>query len=88
MDYIDEHLATIAANSITYSVAIQAAAGVAKRLMNKYYSATDLSEVYRISMSMFTLYHPLELFLTSNCSSSSSPQAFLFQESGMGAEVD
>lgn len=60
MDIINEHLATIAADSITYSVAIQAATGVAKKLMNKYYCTTNLSEVYWISMSMCTF---LNLFL-------------------------
>ncbi|KAF5324406.1 hypothetical protein D9619_011183 [Psilocybe cf. subviscida] len=51
MDLIDERLTTIAADvSGKWTLAIQAAATVAKKLLNKYYSATDLSEIYRIAM--------------------------------------
>ncbi|KAF5309387.1 hypothetical protein D9619_012291 [Psilocybe cf. subviscida] len=61
MDLIDEKLATAAADDSEYSLAIRASATVAKRLMNKYYSATDLSEVYRISMVLHPR-HKLQYF--------------------------
>jgi len=55
MDHIDRHLATAARND-TYLLCIQAALSMGKRLLNKYYSSTDQSELYRIAMSKFTLY--------------------------------
>ena len=50
MDHIDE---TVTSQSIDsdYEPAIHAALGLAKRVLNRYYSATDHSEVYRIAMS-------------------------------------
>ena len=36
-----------------YSTAIKAAVGLGKRTLNRYYSKTDESEVYRIAMGMF-----------------------------------
>ena len=54
MDHIDRHLAT-AARDDKYKPCIQAAVAMGKRLLNKYYSYTDHSELYRISMSTFLL---------------------------------
>ena len=50
MDHIDKHLATAATRG-QYRPAIQAALTVGKKLLNKYYAATDHSEMYRIAMS-------------------------------------
>ena len=52
MDHIDQHLATAARND-TYRPCIQAAVAMGKKLLNKYYSYTDHSELYRIAMGMF-----------------------------------
>ncbi|KAH9987579.1 hypothetical protein BJV77DRAFT_922019, partial [Russula vinacea] len=49
MDTIDEVLATNALSS-KYSVAIHAALSIGKKTLNRYYSKTDLSNVYRIAM--------------------------------------
>jgi hypothetical protein len=49
MDLIDEHLTTESINR-ALSVPIRAALSIAKTTMNKYYTKTDLSEVYRIAM--------------------------------------
>jgi hypothetical protein len=49
MDHIDQHLATAARNN-TYRPCIQAAVAMGKKLLNKYYSYTDHSELYRIAM--------------------------------------
>jgi hypothetical protein len=49
MDHIDQHLATAATNN-TYKPCIQAAVAMGKKLLNKYYSYTDHSELYRIAM--------------------------------------
>jgi hypothetical protein len=52
MDRIDEVLATSAFDS-QYSISIQAALAMGKKTLNRYYSKTDHSEVYRIAMSKY-----------------------------------
>ena len=52
MDHIDQHLATAARNK-AYKLCIQAAVAMGKKLLNKYYSYTDHSELYRIAMGKF-----------------------------------
>ena len=53
MDHIDEHLATAALNA-DYPMAIKAALAIGKKtLSNRYYNKTDLSEIFRIAMSLF-----------------------------------
>ena len=54
MDYIDKHLASGSVNG-TYSPSIRAAMSVGKKLLNKYYTLTDHSEVYRIAMGKLIL---------------------------------
>ncbi|TFK59950.1 hypothetical protein BDN72DRAFT_729660, partial [Pluteus cervinus] len=60
MDHIDTHLAT-AATSSSYSVAIKAALAIGKRMLNRYYSKTDHSEVFRIAMILHPR-HKLKYF--------------------------
>jgi hypothetical protein len=56
MDIIDKHLATAVLNN-KYKSSIQAALVVGKKHLNKYYTMTDHSELYRIAMGMcFDLY--------------------------------
>ena len=62
MDHIDHHLAT-AATSNTYNPAIKAALAIGKKTINRYYSRTDESEVYRIAMSKFSLHSFIVLVL-------------------------
>jgi hypothetical protein len=50
MDAIDQHLATAITGS-TYNSAIKASLALGKNLLNKYYSLTDISDLYRIAMS-------------------------------------
>ncbi|KIK76678.1 hypothetical protein PAXRUDRAFT_169128, partial [Paxillus rubicundulus Ve08.2h10] len=50
MDHIDDHLTTLGCNK-KCTVAIHAAVELAKKTLNRYYSLTDNSEVYRIAMS-------------------------------------
>ena len=52
MDHIDRHLTTSALNS-SYHPAIKAALAIGKKLLNKYYTLTDHSEMYRIALSEF-----------------------------------
>ena len=51
MDNIDE---TLINNSLDpeFEPSIHAVLGIAKKTLNKYYNATDQSEVYRIAMGM------------------------------------
>lgn len=55
MDRIDNHLAT-AATKDTFLPCIKGALSIGKRLLNKYYSITDHSELYRIAMGTFLLF--------------------------------
>jgi hypothetical protein len=50
MDRIDEVLATSAFDA-KYSISVQAALAMGKKMLNRYYSKTDQSEVYRIAVS-------------------------------------
>ena len=52
MDHIDRHLTSSALNS-AYHPAIKAALAIGKKLLNKYYTLTDHSEMYRIALSKF-----------------------------------
>ena len=58
MDHIDRHLAT-AATKDEYKPSIKAALAMGKKLLNKYYSYTDHSEMYRIAMGMGFVFHVL-----------------------------
>lgn len=50
MDQIDGHLAS-AATKHSFKPCIRGALAVGRRLLNKYYSYTDHSELYRIAIS-------------------------------------
>jgi hypothetical protein len=52
MDHIDEMLTMSSLNS-KYLGLICAALSIAKKTSNRYYNATDQSEVYRITMSKY-----------------------------------
>lgn len=54
LDRIDKKLATDASDK-QYLPAISAAVAMGKKLLNHCYELTDLSEVYRIAMSMYSL---------------------------------
>ena len=52
-----------ACNNEEYSTAIRAALKVGMNLLNKYYSITDNSEVYRIAMgTLFSYFSPLRFY--------------------------
>jgi hypothetical protein len=50
MDHIEEVLNGLEENP-EYDVAIQEAVSIARKTLNQYYSLTDSSDVYRISIS-------------------------------------
>ncbi|THH29942.1 hypothetical protein EUX98_g4230 [Antrodiella citrinella] len=64
MDMIDRHLATAMVNS-QYCDAIRSAAKLAKVTLNRYYSKTDMTDIYRIAMVLHPR-HKLEYFITAN----------------------
>ena len=61
MDHLDQHLASSALN-LSLPDSIRAAATLGKRTLNKYYTMTDLSEVYRIAMGKAFLFLSLPFF--------------------------
>ena len=67
MDYIDRHLASGSVN-MAYLPSIRASMLIGKKLLNKYYNLTDVSEVYRISMGMFVLFSSFIVKLNFNSS--------------------
>lgn len=61
MDKIDKHLASCAVDT-AYSPALRGAFKLGKDLLNKYYSLTDSSDVYRIAISeLFLIFFCVEL---------------------------
>jgi hypothetical protein len=57
---------TAAAENVEYSPALQAALTLGKNLLNKYYSLSDDSEIYRIAIGMkhfITLRHIVNLII-------------------------
>jgi hypothetical protein len=60
MDKMHAELTAASANP-RYSSAIRAALSVGKTLLNKYYSLTDNSEVYRIAMGMSVITRFIQL---------------------------
>lgn len=63
MDHIDKVLATSSDSPHQFSLAIRAALAIGKRAMNRYYTKTDHSDVYRIAMGTKP-FHSLLLPLT------------------------
>ena len=61
MDHLDQHLATSALN-LALPASIRAVATLGKHTLNKYYTMTNHSEVYRIAMGKF---HHLRTILLS-----------------------
>lgn len=79
---------TAAANNNEYSPALRAALSLGKSLLNKYYSLTDDSEVYRIAIGMYNF---ICLLYNDDRNITSSPpetQTKILQEAGMGGTVD
>lgn len=90
MDHFDEKLATIIV-SPHYSPSIRSAIRFGKKTLNKYYSKTDHSNIYRVAMGPYPyliifqsiIHTKLILF-----SLRSSLQVIILQEIRLGAGVD
>lgn len=52
MDYIDEVLTNASIDNVSFAPPIRAALNIGKKVLNKYYSLTDASEIYRIAIGM------------------------------------
>ena len=88
MDHLDQHLATSVLD-LSLPASICVAATLGKHTLNKYYTMTDLSEIYRIAMSKVSILFFNYLVLIDLFASSTSPsQAQLFQKSQVGQQVD
>jgi hypothetical protein len=83
MDHLDQHLAT-SALYLALPASIRAAATLGKRTLNKYYTMTDHSEVYRIAMGKFHYLHTYPTLIYLTASPTSTPQARLLQDSQVG----
>ena len=60
MDHIDNVFTNGMLPSSKNNIAIRVAIEVAKKTLNRYYSLTDFSELYRIAIGLFTSYsYPL-----------------------------
>jgi hypothetical protein len=66
MDHINQHLTTAARNN-SYKPCIQAAVVMGKKLLNKYYSYTDYSELCRIVMGEEQVASSASLLAAYNC---------------------
>ena len=55
MDRIDAMLSSSSTDSEPLSPSVKHALSFARKIMDKYYSKTDLSNVYRIAMGMFLM---------------------------------
>ncbi|KAI5985181.1 hypothetical protein EDD15DRAFT_2113745, partial [Pisolithus albus] len=61
MDYIDKVFTTGMLDEERFDPSIRAAVGLTKKTLNKYYSLTDTSDLYRIVMVLHP-HHKLEYF--------------------------
>ena len=87
MDNIDSTLATAIAGR-EYDDAIRASLKLGKDLLNKYYSLTDNSDIYRIAMGTHLITLWSHHYLNSFPSASPILQASLLRKSGLGGCVD
>ena len=87
MDCIDEVLATNALDA-RYSLSIQAALTLGKKTLNRYYSKTDLSEVYRIAMGMYLPFYNIMHSVNHFPSSPPSAQATVFPKCWLDRRMD
>jgi hypothetical protein len=87
MDHIDTQLTTNAIDT-SLNPTIRASMQLAKKTLNRYYSLTDDSEVYRIAMGMyFNLRYTLDVAKIST-SPPSSTQTLILQDRWLGAGMD
>ncbi len=77
MDHIDSILTTANVSHHKYSNAIRVACGLAKRVLDLYYSLTDSSTTYRIAMGKHPVSNAFSYLTSVSCSSPSPSQASL-----------
>jgi hypothetical protein len=87
MDKVDRRLSAASVNP-AYSPAIRKACALAKELLNKYYSLTDASNMYRIAMGELQLLFSLDFYSPHRFSPPSTTQAALLREGRVGGGLD
>jgi hypothetical protein len=87
MDFINDKL-TAHARDRTLSPAIKASLELGKKTLNRYYSLTDSSEVYRIAMGMWPMFYSQALLIPLSTSFAPTSQACILQNSRLGTGVD
>ena len=85
MDHLDQHLATSALD-LSLPASIRATTTLGKCTLDKYYTMTNHSEMYRIAMGKFHYLrtYPTLIYLTA--SPTSMPQAWLLQDGQVDKE--
>ncbi len=86
MDRIDAMLNSSATTPLAPGV--RHALTFARKLMDKYYSKTDLSNVYRIAMGMYSIFNALSTNKAIVCSAPSSTQTQVLSAARMGEGLD
>lgn len=79
MDTIDRAFTTASMDDDDFSLPIKVALELGKRILNKYYNLTDESEIYRLSISMWTMITAPYWLTCFFISSSSGPQDPILQ---------
>jgi len=85
MDRLDNTLNP--STKTAYHPAILAAMVLARKKINRYYSMTDISSVYRIAMGMLLCFNFI-LLLTRNASSPSGPEVRVLSAPRLGGRLD
>ena len=85
MDKLDGHLNPRTKKQ--YHPAIRAAIRLARKKINRYYSLTDLSSVYRIAMGNLIIYLFVAILIPTH-STSPRPQTRVFLATELGGRVD
>jgi hypothetical protein len=85
IDKIDNEL-TKALKNKDHSLALQAALVIGKGLLNKYYSLTDQSEVYRIAIGLSSILSTFMILI--HFSTPSQVQIKVLYETQLGTRVD
>lgn len=63
MDHVDKEFTTYSLDAALFSPPIHAALELAKKMLNRYYTRTDESHLYRIAMGKFTHTYSIHFFL-------------------------
>jgi hypothetical protein len=86
MDKMHTELTT-AIENFNYSPALKAALSLGKSVLDKYYSLSDDSEIYRIAMGKYNIIHSNYCQSNYIISPTSEAQTQVFREAELGREL-